>query len=268
MRATERFYRVLTGMMMSAILILAGCQSPEGLIDQVPNPARNTSTDFASYLYQDVARYDYETYVHRISRTSAVRVQIKYPFGTIQGSGTYFKWKGHTMVVTAARLFAFGGASVLSSEALISSPDERVLGRLVYVDNYVDVAIFAVPTLDSRRPARFDRATNYPIGEKVVFSGFPGANKLLTFEGTLTGDGFDTDISMQSFAWGGSSGSGVFDSNGDYVGILVSIMVGPGPQGPQLIGSVVYVAPATLIDTALLRQRLDKLARMKNDGFQ
>lgn len=268
-----RFYRVLTVMMMSAILVLAGCQSNDSwAIDLSENrrdleAASTTTSNFADYLYQNVGGYDYETYVHRISRTSAVRVQIKYPFGTIQGSGTYFKWKGHTMVITAAHLYAYGGATTMSSEALITTPNERVLGRLVYVDNYVDVAIFAVPALESRNPARFNRANDYPIGEEVVYSGFPGANSLLTFGGTLAGDGYDTDISMHSFAWGGSSGSGVFNSRGEYVGILVSIMVGPGFQGSQLIGSVVYIAPATLIDTALLRQRLDKLERMKNRGF-
>lgn len=263
MRTGERFYRVITGVLMSAILILAGCQAPEGLALDLSNRANDLQLSTSS----DVS-YDYETYVHRISRNSAVRVQVRYPFGTIRGSGTYFKWKGHTMVITAAHLFAFGGAEVMSSEALITTPNEKVLGKLVYVDNYVDVAIFAVPSLDSRRPARFDRSVDYPIGEKVVYSGFPGANNLLTFEGVLSGLGYDTDIAMQSFAWGGSSGSGVFDSRGDFVGVLVSIMVGPGPHGPQLIGSVVYVAPATLIDTALLRQRLDKMGRLKNNGFQ
>jgi S1-C subfamily serine protease len=268
-----RFYRALMAVMMSAVLVLAGCQSEDSWANDLSENRRDLesadviTSNFADYLYQNVNGYDYETYVHRVSRNSAVRVQIKYPFGTIQGSGTYFKWKGHTMVVTAAHLYAYGGAVTMSSEALVTTPDERVLGRLVYVDNYVDVAIFAVPALESRRPARFNRADNFPIGEEVVYSGFPGANSLLTFGGTLAGDGYDTDISMHSFAWGGSSGSGVFNSRGEYVGVLVSIMVGPGFQGPQLVGSVVYIAPATLIDTALLRHRLDKLSRMKNHGF-
>lgn len=274
MSAREGFYKVLTGIFMSAILILAGCQSKESLAlglsartSEVEASYTSTSS-FADYLYQNVAGYDYETSVHRISRNSAVKVQIKYPFGTIQGSGTYFKWKGHTMVVTAAHLFVYGGARTMSSEALITTPDERVLGRLVYVDEHVDVAIFAVSTLDSRQPARFNRASKFPIGENVVYSGFPGSNSLLTFNGALTGLGYDTDIAMQSFAWGGSSGSGVFNSRGEFVGVLVSIMVGPGFESPQLVGSVVYIAPSTLIDTALLHQRLDKLARMKNNGFQ
>ena len=171
------------------------------------------------------------------------------------------------MVVTAAHLFALGGGQTLVDEAIITTPNEKVLGKLVYIDKYVDLAIFASPKLESRTAAKFSRAKSYPIGAPVYYSGFPGANNLLTFSGTLSGDGYGTDIAMHSFAWGGSSGSGVFDDNGQFVGVLVSIMVGPGYMGPQLVGSVVYIAPATLIDTAYLRQQLDKVGRMKNDGF-
>tara|TARA_B100000900_G_C20186777_1_gene556242 strand:+ start:43 stop:246 length:204 start_codon:yes stop_codon:yes gene_type:complete len=66
---------------------------------------------------------------------------------------------------------------------------------------------------------------------------------------------------------GGSSGSGVFDENGQFVGTLVSIMVGRGFQGPQLVGSVVYIAPATLIDTGWLKDNIRKSRGMKNNGF-
>lgn len=271
----KSFYRVIRVTILGIVLTLSGCQSARFTdlgsspdITDVSTPGF-TSNYFSDYLYQNVSVTDYKfvSSLHKTSRTAAVRVTIDYGYATISGSGTYFKWKGHTMVVTAAHLYALGGGTAMHDEALIITPGEKVLGKLVYIDKIVDVAVFAVPTLDTRRPARFNRATDFPIGEEVVYSGFPGANNLLTFEGVLTGDGYNTDIAMQSFAWGGSSGSGVFNSRGEYVGVLVSIMVGPGFQGPQLAGSVVYIAPATLVDSALLRYRLDKLARTKNRGF-
>lgn len=272
----KSFYRVIGVIISGVVLTLSGCQSteladPDLLSFDLAKPSIPTSANnyFSDYLYQNVGVTDHKftSSLHRTSRTATVRVTIDYEYATISGSGTYFKWKGHTMVVTAAHLYALGSASVMHDEALITAPGERVLGKLVYIDKMVDVAVFAVPTLNTRHPARFNRANDFPIGEEVVYSGFPGANGLLTFEGALIGDGYDTDIAMQSFAWGGSSGSGVFNSRGEYIGVLVSIMVGPGFQGPQLIGSVVYIAPATLIDSALLQYRLDKLARLKNRGF-
>lgn len=220
-----------------------------------------------SYLSYKVNSQSATSYAERISRNSAVRVKIEYPHASIRGTGTYFKFKGHNIVITAAHLYALGPATVLESEALIVTPREKVVGTLVYMDRITDIAVFKVPTLDSRTPAKFKRTPSYEVGSDVVYSGFPGANNLLTIGGKISGSGFGSDIAMYSFAWGGSSGSGVFDSNGRFVGVLVSIMVGPGFGGRQLIGSIVYVAPANLIDTVYLRQNLDKLEGTTNVGF-
>ena len=257
-------------LLMLVCVGLVSCQSSnsyvaEVTVDPLEGVQEYNTLAWEEYFQQDVTSYD--SAAARISRKAAVRVQIDYGHALINGSGTYFKYKGHKMVVTAAHLFALGGGHVLHDKAVITTPDEQVMGRLVYIDKMVDIAIFEVPTLPSRRAASFSRATSYPIGSTVYYSGFPGANNLLTFPGTLSGDGYGTDIAMSSFAWGGSSGSGVFDENGQFVGVVVSIMVGNGFIGPQLVGSVVYVAPATLIDTAWLKDNLRKSKEMKHAGF-
>tara|TARA_R110000851_G_scaffold122514_2_gene251934 strand:+ start:4274 stop:5077 length:804 start_codon:yes stop_codon:yes gene_type:complete len=249
---------------------LVSCQASNAYIsdlaaDPMAAAHRYNTLSWENYFTQETTSYD--SAAARISRKAAVRVQIDYGSALISGSGTYFKYKGHKMVVTAAHLFALGGGQVLKDKAVITTPDEQVMGRLVYIDKMIDIAIFEVPELPSRRAASFNRTRSYPIGSKVYYSGFPGANNLLTFTGTLSGDGYGTDIAMHSFAWGGSSGSGVFDENGQFVGVLVSIMVGRGFQGPQLAGSVVYIAPATLIDTAWLKDNLRKIKETKHAGF-
>ena len=252
------------------LLIQVSCQPVS------PEPSRtrtdvtpSSSSGFNSY---DVGGFKdartYETFAHKMSRRSAVRVQIEYGDMSVYGSGTYIKWRGHDMVVTAAHLFAFGGATVLKDEAIITSPSEKVFGKLVYIDKIVDIAVFAVPALKSRSPNKFNRANSFRIGEKLIYSGFPGPNQLLTFEGEMSGDAYGTDIAMSSFAWPGSSGSGVYNSKGELVGVVVSIMVGSnGNSGRQLIGSVVYIAPATLIDSVYLLYNLDKARNSKNAGF-
>jgi hypothetical protein len=50
-------------------------------------------------------------------------------------------------------------------------------------------------------------------------------------------------IIMQSYAWMGSSGSGVFDEKGRYVGVLVALDVEWGLWGPELQENIVYVSP-------------------------
>ena len=263
-------YKIFNFFVVFSFLIAqVSCNMTNLDIAEFPPPT-STVGDFP-LVSQNVGNfYDvrtYESFVHKISRTSAVRVQIEYPSMTVYGSGTYVKWRGHDMVVTAAHLFAFGGGSVLHDEAVVTSPSEKVFGKLVYIDEYVDIAVFAIPALKSRNPAKFNRAQSFEIGDSVVYSGFPGPNQLLTLDGAISGEGGATDIAMQSFAWPGSSGSGVYNSKGELVGVVVSIMVGGGPSGSQLIGSIVYIAPATLIDSAQLLYNLDKLQRTNNAAF-
>ena len=203
----------------------------------------------------------------KISREAAVVVHVQQSSGRYRGTGTYFKYKGHHIVVTAAHIWAESPPQPLSAAAMIESPHEQVIGKIVYWDPYVDIAVLVVPAMESRTPAKFVRDPEYTVGEDVVYSGFPGANSLLTFEGQLAGDGYGTDLAMHSMAWGGSSGSGVFDSKGRFVGVVSSIMVGRGFMGPQLVGTIVYVAPANLIDMAYMKQNITKLEAKKNDRF-
>jgi len=261
-KARKVFSNLMIFMCFSMIFMTSGCdaRSSEMLF------SATKEVDY-SYLSYKVKSDSVTTHAGQVSRNSAVQVRIEYPQASIRGSGTYFKYKGHKMVVTAAHLYALGGGIPLQGEATIVTPHEKVTGKLVYIDKISDIAIFKVPTLDSRKAAKFRRTGSYKIGSNVVYSGFPGANSLLTIPGTLSGTGFGTDLAMNSFAWGGSSGSGVFDENGRFVGVVVSIMLARGWQGPQLVGSVVYIAPANMIDSVYLRQNLDKAEATKNAGF-
>ena len=249
-------------MCFSMMLTVPGCDAKSSEI--LLSAAKEVDYSYLSYKVKSESA---KTYSERVSRNSAVQVRVEYPQASIRGSGTYFKFKGHSVVVTAAHLYALGPATVLRSEAMIVTPHEKVIGTLVYIDRITDIAVFKVPTLDSRKAAKFRRTPSYEVGSSVVYSGFPGANSLLTIPGKLSGEGFGSDIAMHSFAWGGSSGSGVFDEDGRFVGVVVSIMVGPGFGGRQLVGSVVYIAPANLIDTVYLRQNLDRLGVTMNAGF-
>jgi hypothetical protein len=208
-----------------------------------------------------------EGYSNKISRNAAVKIHVRQMGGVYRGTGTYFKYRGRTIVITAAHIWAESPALILKSEAMITSPSEKVIGKVVYWDPYADIAILLVPEIGSRTAVRFVRDPEYVVGEPVVYSGFPGRNSLLTFSGQLAGDGYGTSLAMHSMAWGGSSGSGVFDRHGRFVGVVSSIMVGNSFLGPKLVGSIVYVSPANLIDMQYLRQNLRKLESEKNDGF-
>jgi len=221
------------------------------------------NTNFESY---DVGLFSPE--VREVSRNSAVKVKIRDKLGgAARGSGTLFKFKKHHIIITAAHLFTMNPGEIFVSEAVIISPQEKVIGTLVYYDREVDIAIFTVPDLESRVAAPLVFPSRYRVGDKTVYSGFPGANNLLTLEGVLAGRGFGRDLAMQSFAWGGSSGSGVFGKKGTFLGVLVSIMVGPNWPNSELVPDVVYLAPSVMIDKKLLLANLRQIKGVKHDGF-
>lgn len=255
-------------LMMGAMLLLAtpSCTRNEDITPQEAALQELQQSQECCYLEYGV-KESVQGYAHKISRNAAVVVHVQQPGGRYRGTGTYFKYKGHHIVVTAAHIWAEQQPKMLEDAAMIASPDEKVVGQLVYFDAYTDIAILKVPALESRKAAKLVRDPQYSVGETVVYSGFPGQNSLLTFEGELAGDGYGTDLAMHSMAWGGSSGSGVFDVDGRFVGVVSSIMVGRGFFGPQLVGTIVYVAPANLIDMRWLKDNLRKMKERKNARF-
>ena len=243
--------------LFAATFVLLGCQ--QGNVTNQDNPQE------CCFNQHEVS--EIKGKANKISRESAVKIHVYTNAGRVRGTGSYFKYRGRHIVITAAHLWTRGQARVMKSEAEVTGPDDRVMARLVYIDHRNDIAILDTPEMSGRVPAKFKRAANYAIGEKTTYSGFPGANSLLTFQGEIAGDGFGTNITMFSMAWGGSSGSGVFNEAGEYVGVVSSIMVGRGFAGPQLVGTVVYVAPANLIDLNVLDGALSFKESTKNDGF-
>tara|TARA_R100000008_G_scaffold43790_1_gene25403 strand:- start:1363 stop:2151 length:789 start_codon:yes stop_codon:yes gene_type:complete len=183
----------------------------------------------------------------RMSKDSAVVV-----WGTIaghrvvRGSGTYFEHKGSHIVITAYHVYddpRISGAMVQSQDG------EMVAGTIIYSNRERDICVLLVPRMRTVDAARFNplRPAQADEGVEVLYTGFPGNHEHtepLTLNGTLAGiDDGHGFIIMQSYAWMGSSGSGVFDSRGRYIGVLVAIDVNRGIFGPQLQENIVYVSP-------------------------
>ncbi len=183
----------------------------------------------------------------RMSKESAVVA-----WGTIngqravRGSGTYFEHKGSHIVITAYHVYD----DPRISGAMIQSQDgEMVAGTIIYSNRDRDICVLLVPKMRTVEAARLSpiRPAQADEGVEVLYTGFPGNHQHtepLTLNGTLAGiDDNHGFVIMQSYAWMGSSGSGVFDNRGRYIGVLVAIDVNRGIFGPQLQENIVYVSP-------------------------
>jgi len=193
-------------------------------------------------------------------RTREASVQVHNPLRGVRGSGTYFEYDGYHIIVTAAHVVAEGGEIML-----ISTPTgEEVLALLIYYDNRDpnDVAILVLrDELDTRTSMElnlYSKPSENLIGAQTVYTGDPGHQRNMTIYGIVSGIHGNRSVILQSYAWGGASGSVVFDNRGRVIGILKAIDVnrsGVSPY-PQINENIVWLSPPESIDLVLLSDTL------------
>ena len=186
------------------------------------------------------------------ARSAAVKVRSLLQGG--HGSGTYMIAHGRRVVVTAAH--------VVRSESVMAidgRDGETVVGQVVFKDAEVDIAFIVVPELETRTALRYRPVRKYDerlVGTTLTYTGFPSHHDLLTIRGYVSSLEHQMLVTNM-FGWFGSSGSGVLDSHGRYVGCVSGIDVGNVGFGLRIpLESIVWVAPISQIDHEMLRVRI------------
>lgn len=178
------------------------------------------------------------TRVENRVRSAAVKIMTQSGYG----SGSYVTLFKQNVVLTAAH--------VVHNEkvVMVMGDDSDVyVGNVIYIDTERDVAILSVPKITSKKPIKFKQLKDVQddlLGDNVSYSGFPNRHELLTIRGEIAG--FEMDhIILNSYTWPGASGSGVYDENGVYVGILVGVDIGIFDGSYHLVDSIVWVVPSS-----------------------
>jgi len=181
-------------------------------------------------------------------------VEVITPMG--RGSGTLFEVDGHYLVFTAAHVIRdFPVVSIAGRNG------EQVFGTTILTASNVDMAVILVPEMNSRTPMAFKPARHRNIddmvGEEVTYTGFPSHHDLLTIDGVIASEE-EGNLVMHSYAWPGSSGSGVFDMRGRFLGVVRAVDVGVWSyqMPPQLVEDMVWIAPAWDITKREIKEHL------------
>jgi V8-like Glu-specific endopeptidase len=81
------------------------------------------------------------------------------------------------------------------------------------------------------------------VGTAITYSGFPASHSLMSYRGRVAGheimpDG-STNILLHTYGWFGCSGSAIYNSNKELIGVLWGIDSGRG----QPVESMIWVSP-------------------------
>lgn len=192
-----------------------------------------------------------------VDKVRDAAVRISDPSAMVYGSGSYIKYAGRDMIITAAHVVRN------SRTMLVYERDglKPVVGHTVYLDQQNDIAFLLLDApmesrdsikINLKRPKRLD------AGEPIIYTGFPNRFDLLTIFGNVAGFSAAENYVVHSYAWMGASGSGVYSKRGHLIGVLVAIDIARNPLDrhgltpPQLIEDVVHVIPIWKVDKDIL----------------
>ena len=167
-------------------------------------------------------------------------------------TGTYFEAYGSHFVITV--MHAIQGPCEFTT--VVHNDEVHSCIKYIATDTQHDYAIIQVDPIADRTPIDIFKdlprntewKRSYSLMNRLVYTGYPNTIGPLTISGDIAGfAGFDY-IYMLSYAWAGSSGSGVFDHRGRYIGYVVAVDVGQTEFGAQVLQNVVLVAPSFNVD--------------------
>jgi len=136
---------------------------------------------------------------------------------------------------------------------MLQGSGESVWGVLVHSDPVHDIAVlYVINQFQSVKPMKWKPVDEIAeISTEITYSGFPSWHSLMTYRGRVAGyeelDGRGTQIMLNTYGWFGCSGSVIYNSKGQVVGILWGVDVEKRPD-LQVQENMVWVVPVHNLD--------------------
>ena len=192
------------------------------------------------------------------SRNSAVNLMSVSPHGVISSlSGTYIYYSGSYYVLTVAH----GIIGDCDLTKIVVGTEIYDCTEYVEIDYYKDYAIIKVEELPNLKAVNIKRSvprnngwgTALAVQTKIYYTGYPNGLGPFTIDGKIVGFDNSENIYIHSFAWPGSSGSGVFNEKGQMIGYTMAISVGATEYGIDVLEDIVIVVPLYKINWNMLQ---------------
>jgi hypothetical protein len=202
----------------------------------------------------DVLEHPFSSAVRssRLSSVSVMSMSIEGGYVS-SSSGTYIVRDEKYYVLTVSH-----GISTQDCDFIRIVVDEDIYNctEISVYDETVDYAILEVHPIPDRMavdvllhvPPANKWIENLSIGARTVYTGYPSGMGPLTIEGSIAGYTESDNIYLHSFAWPGSSGSGVFNDRHNLIGFIMAINLGYTEFGITVLEDIVIVVPLHKID--------------------
>lgn len=243
----QKMYQFATILVILPLVLLAFYSS---LSDNRDSPQDTIIQEAAPSNYY---RTSYKKAIKN-SRSSAVRLlSLDIASGMVSTfSGTYIKSYGNYFVVTVAH----GIQGECEFTKIVYDQNVYECKKYIIVDELLDYAIIQINEIQNRRAIEIPKQLPhnkewkgvFTLLNRVVYSGYPNSLGPLTISGKVAGTDGGEFIYLDSYAWHGSSGSGVFNSEGKFIGHIVAVDVGTTEFGVQVLNNIVLVTPSYKIN--------------------
>ena len=206
--------------------------------------------DYYSYYHQDVHVFA-ERGLKKAYQSAVIVNAFNIPGDTSLGSGNYMQVNTHKFILTAYHVVE-GKKNIFITE---KSGDHHQ-AFIKYIDKSNDIAILKVyENMNYTKSIEFTANSDRPVGREVFYCGHPDNNYFKIFSGRLNGNDGPW-VTIDSFAWPGSSGSVVFDEYGNVMGVVSAVSTSSPTGVLVLVPNLVRLGPMNHLSRDLIEEIL------------
>tara|TARA_Y100001970_G_C14163957_1_gene820181 strand:+ start:143 stop:874 length:732 start_codon:yes stop_codon:yes gene_type:complete len=178
---------------------------------------------------------------------------VKITDGYGHGSGGIVQYYDMQLILTAQHV----ANGLIGSDYYVMNGSTMERAILVYSDPVHDIAVLWLREGNQLegRGLRFSPTSEMSaIGTGITYSGHPSWHSLMTYRGYIAGlehlDGRGPQLMIDTYGWFGCSGSVIYNTGGDIIGILWGVDVERRPD-LQVQENMIWVSPIQNLDMSL-----------------